>query len=234
MIGPETNGHGRFSNLIRFFYFSMLLASVFLMGGCTTSIKVEGTIPTPLVAKIPVNVGVYYSDDFKSFRHEETIRQHGSWDVDMGGQNLLFFRNLMTAIFDSVTEVDGSFLDGSPVDLEKNAEIDVEKNAEKNVGLDGILIPEIIEYGFLTPNVSGLKFYSASIHYRMSLYDLNNEKLGEWIIVGYGKSERTLFGTTESLSEATMLAIRDGGARIAIEMESQPVVKSWLEDMNNQ
>jgi hypothetical protein len=68
----------------------------------------------------------------------------------------------------------------------------------------------------------------------MSLYNNQNEKLGEWTIVGYGKSERTLFGTTESLGEATVLAIRDGGARIAIEMTSQPVVQSWLEDVSKE
>ncbi|MFT4713234.1 MAG: hypothetical protein ACI8W1_001715 [Candidatus Azotimanducaceae bacterium] len=215
-MGSETNVHERFKNLIRFFHISMLFAATLLIGGCTTSVIVEGTIPTPLVATIPANIAVYYSDDFKSFQHEETIRQHGNFKVDMGGQNLLFFRNLMTSVFENVTEIDDSPLIG-----------------EKIAGFDGILIPEIIKYGFLTPNVSGLKFYSASIHYRMSLYDLNNEKLGEWTIVGYGKSERTLFGATDSLSEATMLAIRDGGARIAIEMESQPVVQTWLRGIGN-
>ena len=219
----------RFKDLMRFFYFSMLLAGVFLMGGCTTSVTVKGTIPSPLVAKIPVNVGVHYSEDFKSFRHEETIREHGNWEVDMGGQNLLFFRNLMTAVFDNVTEVDETFFN-----VEKNVENNTAENLENFAGLDGILIPEVIKYGFLTPNVSGLKFFSASIHYRMSLYNVDKEKLGEWTIVGYGKSERTLFGTTESLSEATMLAIRDGGARIAIEMQSQPVVQAWLEGIENQ
>ncbi len=195
----------------------MLLICALLIGGCTTSVTVEGTIPTPLVAKIPVNVGVYYSDDFKKFRHEENIRQNGNWKVDMGDQNLLFFRNLMTAVFDNVTEVGEPQVGGGSLE-----------------GLDGILVPEIVKYGFLTPNVSGLKFYSASIHYRMSLYNRQNEKLGEWTIVGYGKSERTLFGTTESLSEATMLAIRDGGARIAIEMASQPVVQDWHGELGDQ
>jgi hypothetical protein len=184
------------------------------MGGCTTSVTVEGTIPTPLVAKIPVNVGIYYSDNFKQFRHEENIRQEGNWKVDMGAHNLLFFQNLMSALFVNVRE-----LNQPPL-------------AEENVaGLDGILVPEIVKYGFLTPNISGLKFYSAAIHYRMTLYSIENEKVGEWTIVGYGKSESTLFGTTESLGEATVLAIRDGGARIAMEMDSQPVVQRWLEDV---
>ena len=202
--------------MARFFYSSVLMACALALGGCTTSVTVEGTIPTPLVAKMPVSVAIHYSEDFQKFRHEEAIRQNGNWKVDMGAQNLSFFRNLMPAVFENVTEVGET-----PV------------NATELEGVDGILIPEIVKYGFLTPNVSGLKFYSASIHYRMSLYDTNNEKLGEWTIVGYGKSETTLFGTTESLSEATMLAIRDGGARIALEMESQPVIQEWLRDLGD-
>ncbi|MGY8805771.1 MAG: hypothetical protein ACKVK6_16240, partial [bacterium] len=86
----------------------------------------------------------------------------------MGGQNLLFFRNLMTAVFDNVTEVDETFFN-----VEKNVENNTAENLENFAGLDGILIPEVIKYGFLTPNVSGLKFFSASIHYRMSLYNVD-------------------------------------------------------------
>jgi len=200
--------------LTRLLYLGMLTACVLVFSGCTTSVTVEGTIPTPLVAKIPAKVGIYYSEDFKKFRHEETIRQNGNWEIDMGDQNLLFFRNLMKALFDEANEV------GEP-----------SGNMTGVDGLDGILVPEIVKYGFLTPNVSGLKFYSASIHYRLTLYDTNGQKLGEWGVVGYGKSETTLFGKNESLSEATMLAIRDGGARIAIETKSLPVIKSWLEEI---
>ena len=91
--------------MTRYRSFILIVVCVLAMGSCTTSVTVEGTIPTPLVAKIPVNVGIHYSDDFKQFRHEESIRQEGNWKVDMGAQNLLFFRNLMTAVFVDVTEL---------------------------------------------------------------------------------------------------------------------------------
>ncbi|MDZ7684898.1 MAG: hypothetical protein U5O39_07700 [Gammaproteobacteria bacterium] len=62
-------------------------------------------MPTPLVSEIPARVGVYFSPDFKSFRHEEVIEQSRTFKVDLGDQNLTFFRSLLDAMFDSVVEV---------------------------------------------------------------------------------------------------------------------------------
>jgi hypothetical protein len=192
-----------------------VLASMMLLTSCVNSITVEGSSPTPLVKKIPARIGVYYSDTFKTFRHDEKIEQNGSWQIEFGAQNLTFFRNLMAAMFTNVVEVSKS-----PVD------------ATMLPGLDGVLVPEIKKFGFLTPSVSGLNFYSASIQYHMTLYNAEHQKISEWTVVGYGKSEASVFGSKEALSEATMLAIRDGGARIAVELGDQPGVDSWVQSLN--
>ncbi len=188
-----------------------LLTAGFVLTGCTTQVTVEGRVPTPVVSKMPARVGVHYPENFKSFRHEEVIEQRGTWKIDLGGQNLDFFRNLFKAMFESVQEIDEF-----PVPEEQMA------------GLDGLIVPRIVKYGFLTPDISGLNFYSASIEYEITLYDQKGKRVGAWNIVGYGKSEPSVFGHDEALGDATMLAIRDGGARIAIEMADQPAVVKWL------
>ncbi|XOV87681.1 MAG: hypothetical protein ACFHX7_22455 [Pseudomonadota bacterium] len=188
---------------------------VFALGGCTTSVTVQGTVPTPLVAQLPARVGVYYSPDFKSFRHEEVIEQRGTFKVDIGAQNLIFFENLMQAMFESVRVL--------------NAAVPTPAEA---AGLDGVIVPEILKYGFLAPSISGLNFYSASIHYRISLFDMSGNKLGEWTLVGYGKAEGGVFKGDDALGEATLLAIRDGGARIAIDLPAEPVVAQWLQQIS--
>ena len=190
--------------------FFMLL----LLGSCTTSVVVKGSVPTPLVSKIPANIGVFYPEEFKSFKYTEVIRDSGTWNIDLGAQNLLFFRNLTKALFTSVHEVSEPPL--SP---------------EVMQGLDGIFVPRIEKYGFLTPSISGLKFFSASVEYRIELYDREMAKIGGWNIIGYGKSEGGLFTSDDALNEATMLAIRDGGARIAIELIQQPSVQNWIKSM---
>ncbi len=200
--------------LVRFIVF---LLGMLLLAGCTTNVKVVGTIPTPLVSKIPARIGVYYPQEFREFRYREVIKEAGTWDIDLGSQNLSFFRNLMNALFISTAEVSEP-----PV------------QASEMTNLDGIIVLRIEKFGFLTPSISGLKFYSASIEYRVELYDAENERIGEWNIIGYGKSEGGGFGSNEALNEATMLAIRDGGARIAIDLIDKPRVQKWLVTLQNE
>ncbi len=193
----------------------LVLAMTLFLQSCTTSVVVQGTIPTPLVSKIPARMGVYYSDEFKHFKYEEVIRDSGGWSIDLGQQNLSFFQNLAKSVFQGVEEVHEPPL-----------------TPEEMQGLDGVLVPSIEKYGFLTPSISGLKFYSASIEYRVSMYDSVGTKIGDWNIVGYGKSEGGMFSSDDAVNEATVLAIRDGGARIAIELIDQPAVQAWLQSLD--
>ena len=86
------------------------------------------------------------------------IEDIGSWKISLGEQNYVFFRTLMETMFETTQEV--SEPPSSPTRL---------------VGLDGFVVPEIEKYGFLTPGISGLNFYSASIHYRVTLFNSDGE-----------------------------------------------------------
>ena len=191
----------------------LVLMSFFIVS-CTTNVLVEGTIPTPLVEKLPARIGVHYPETFKSYSHQENLRENGAWSVDMGEQNLTFFRSLFDAMFDQVVELSDDELGAIPYS-----------------NLDGVLRIEILKYGFLTPEISGLKFYSASIHYRVTVFTPANEEVGQWTIVGYGKSEAETFQSGEALGMATSMAIRDGGARITTEIPQHPRIATWIETL---
>lgn len=201
--------------VLRMKYLCFLLLLV--LSGCTTSVVVEGKVPTPLVAKLPLKVGVYYSPEFRKYRHEETIDQKGSFKIDFGAENLRFFRRLFSSMFQTVVEL-------------KQAPGNDEKIVDqiKAMGLDGVLVPEIQKYGFLTPDISGLNFYSASIRYHLVLIDATGKQVGNWGFVGYGKSEGGMFSGDKPLASATLQAIRDGGARIAIDIPRDPGFRAWV------
>jgi hypothetical protein len=55
---------------------------------------------------------------------------------------------------------------------------------------------------------------------------------GEWHVVGYGKSKGGTFQGGEAVNSATLLAIRDGGARIAIDFPRQAFVKAFLASLD--
>ena len=191
-----------------------LLALLAGTSGCTNSVEVKGRLPTPLVARIPARVGVFYPAEFRDFRHDEAIEGGGTWDINLGKQNHAFFGNLFAALFREAREMSQASL-----------------ATDEAAGLDGMLIPHIDKYEFLTPSISGLNFYSASIKYRLALYDRAGMKVGEWRILGYGKSEGSAFKGERALSDATRIAIRDGGARVAIELAGKPAVQKWLSQL---
>lgn len=212
----KSRGMWEFMRHLKYRTLPAVLVLVVGLTGCVTNVMVEGTVPVPLVAKIPATIGVHFSDEFKTFTYKEVMRESGTWKIDLGRQNLRFFRNLLSSMFDGVEEVpEPPFQPGEMQHL------------------DGVIVPRIVKYGFLTPAISGLKFYSASIQYQILLYDRGGDVVGDWNIVGYGKSEGGSFGAHAALGEATMLAIRDGGARIAIEMSQQPQIITWLEKLNS-
>lgn len=190
----------------------ILLTAVVLLVGCTSVVTVEGSLPTPKVHQLPAHVGVYFPDSFREYVHAEKVPdQGGSWRISIGEQNVRFFERLLPAMFESVKPVPEPPLEPSVMS-----------------GLDGVIVPRITKYGFLIPASSGLNFYSASIHYEITILDANGEKVGAWTIVGYGKSEAATFGHEQAVKEATLLAIRDGGARLAIELVDRPQVAAWL------
>ena len=57
----------------------ILVVMVVSLSGCTTNVTVDGTVPTPLVTKMPVKIAIYYDDSFKNFIHSETLREEGKW-----------------------------------------------------------------------------------------------------------------------------------------------------------
>jgi len=204
----------------RFFAVTVVAVCLIVSAGCNTNVTVEGSLPTPLVRKLPLKMGVYFPPAFRDFTHQEKIYEQGTWTVDMGTQNLEFFRSMFTAMFDQAVEIQVLHI---PTGDEVGA-----GSVLVPEDLDGIIVPEIAKYGFLTPQISGLSFFSASIHYRISIYDKAGNLAVNWVVVGYGKSPTSMFGDGEALKDATILAIRDGGARIAIGTYQHPAVLKWL------
>ena len=180
--------------------------------GCATrEVLIDGSIPVPIIEKMKARVGIYYSEEFVSFRHSEVSSEIGNWNIDIGKQNFRFFKSLFNSMFADVVVL------GAP-----------EFTSELFEDVDAVLVPRVKEYGFLTPFLSGLNFYSASINYELKLYDAPDSVFLSWDVLGYGKSEGGLLGKEEAVNNATLLAIRDSGARIAIEFPALEATKNWL------
>jgi hypothetical protein len=185
-------------------------ASLVLLAGCGPVQLIANTnIPTPLVVKIPVGVALFIPKEFAQYVHQEE-RWSTKWHVDLGKAQTDGVMRLMTAMFERVVPVDSV-------------------NAGAQVSdIRAILEPSIEEYAFVTPRDAGSPFFAVSIKYRVNVYFPDGKLADSWGFTGYGTSPAQGLSSTSPLAAATALAMRDAGAKLAVEFREQAIVRGLL------
>lgn len=190
-----------------------------LLASCTHTLTVSGRIPTPLIEPLPVSMGFVRPPEFSTHIHREKLpRGGGDWTVELGALQNAFFETLFDSLFQVVRPVDTP---GCAVGLGDRA--------AGKICPDGFLRLTLLEYAFLPPELSGLKFFSASTKYQLELMNAGGEVLDTWVVVGYGKNEGGAFQSTDALNAASVEALRDAGARVSLEWPKRTSVQTWLD-----
>ena len=190
--------------------FGSLAVSLWLLAGCGP-VKLAATtnIPTPLIVKIPVAVALYVPKDFSEYAHKEE-RWGTKWDVSLGKAQSEGLTRLLTAMFERVVVVDSV-------------------NAGAALGdVRAILEPSVEEYAFVTPRDAGSPFYAVSIKYRVNVYSPDGRLADSWGFTGYGTSQSEGISSSTPMAAATGLALRDAGAKLAVEFREQAIVRGLL------
>lgn len=190
-----------------------VLAALVPLAGCGPKYVVASArIPEPLVAKIPVSVALFVPLEFMQYVHEEE-RWGTDWNIDIGKAQTDALSGLLNAMFDRVIVVDSL-------------------NAGSQVGesIAAILEPSVEEYAFVTPRDAGSPFYAVSIKYRVNVYLPDGKLADSWGFTGYGTAPAGGLSDTEPLQNATALAMRDAGAKLAVEFRDQAIVRGLLPD----
>jgi hypothetical protein len=189
--------------------------SVVLAGCGPVRLVAKANIPEPLVAKIPVTVALFMPEEFKSYVHEEE-RWGTDWHIDLGQAQTDAVQRLFNAMFERVVIVDSL-------------------NAATQLGetVVAILEPAVEEYAFVTPRDAGSPFYAVSVKYRVNVYSPDGKLADSWGFTGYGNSPAGGLSNTEPLQNATASAMRDAGAKLAVEFRDQAIVRGLLPDVSS-
>lgn len=188
-----------------------LSAALVLLAGCGPVKLVASTnIPPPLVVKIPIGVALFVPTEFSSYVHKEE-RWSTKWHVDLGKAQTDGITRLMGAMFERVIPVES-----------------VNAGTQVPGGVAAILEPSIEEYAFVTPRDAGSPFYAVSIKYRVNVYLPDGKLADSWGFTGYGTSPSQGLSSQAPLSVATALAMRDAGAKLAVEFREQAVMRGLL------
>ena len=192
-----------------------------LVTSCTHTLTVSGRIPTPLIEPLPVSIGLIRPAEFSTHIHREKLpRGGGDWTIELGVLQNAFFETLFDALFQGVRPVERPGCGAGDEDPAAGVRCP-----------DGFIRLTLLEYAFLPPELSGLQFFSASTKYQVELVNAGGMVLDTWVVVGYGKNEGSGFQSTDALNAASVEAIRDAGARIALEWPKQGNVQAWLDSI---
>src|SRR5512143_1157479 len=120
---------------------------VLTLGGCAgANVQMQGEIPTPLVNRLPVRMGLYLEPALVQYVFEEKIQDHGDWRVEVGPMQKKLFEQITRAMF----------LDAVPVNSIAPADAD----------LDAVLAPSIAEFQISIPSQTRSDFYEVWIKYQ--------------------------------------------------------------------
>ncbi len=187
------------------------LALVALAGCGPIRLVANTNIPTPLVVKLPIAVGLFIPNEFSTYVHNEE-RWSTDWHVELGKAQSEGITRLMNAMFERVIPVD-SVSAGQ---------------AHAASGVRAILEPSVEEFAFVTPRDAGSPFFAVSIKYRVNIYLPNGKLADSWGFTGYGTAPAQGLSSAPPLQAATALAMRDAGAKLAVEFREQATVRGLL------
>lgn len=194
------------------------LAALFtlLLSACTaTKLTTLAELPPPLIEKQPVRVGIHYSKEFREFVHSET-RSQVEYQITLGPAHVINLDWLLKAMFAEVVPVE----DPTKVDFMQPP-------------LVLVLEPKFEEYSFLTPKDVAGEAFVVTIRYLLTLYDGGGARVDSFTYTGYGREKARTLASKEPLQIATQRAMRDAGAKVAVELTDQESVRLLLRNAMN-
>jgi hypothetical protein len=191
-----------------------LLFAAALLAGCgTTQFEAESVIPQPLVTRIPVVVGVHVPAEFREAVHREK-RDGVDYVISFGKAQANGFDRLMSAMFERIVPV-----------------ASVDAGAVTDPAVRGVFEPVLEDFSFVTPRDTGTQLYAVSLKYRINAYTPDGKAVDSWTFTGYGAQAGSSVpgqGKT-ALQQAAGLAMRDAGAKIAVEFREQAIVRGLID-----
>ncbi len=182
-----------------------------ILGACTTTkLDTRAQLPPPLLEQLPIRVGVYYPKEFREYVHRET-RAKIDYEVNLGPAHVTNLDWLLEAMFRDVVLVD-----------------DPSRVASVSPPLTLVLEPKFEEFSFLTPKDVAGEAFIVTIRYLLTLYDGAGARVDSFAFTGYGREKARTFASGEPLAVATQRAMRDAGAKIAVELTDQESVRLLL------
>ena len=193
---------------------TVLVVLALLVGCGASEVVVKGEFPEPLMNKLPLTLGVWYGEDFRTheFFDDAKSRAESSWLVKTGDAQVQMWDTLLN----------GMFVDIVPMKAKPQPDA-------MNQVVDAVLIPHVDELQYAIPAHTNVKVYEIWIRYRYELVTNSGEPIANWTMTSFGKTPTAFLQSDEAaVNLAAVVALRDAGANFAANFTRVPAVREWL------
>lgn len=186
----------------------LLIVAAAVLGACATTanVTVESRFPTVVAKPRDLSAVIVMDQQFRGYRAHPLEKTH----IGFGAAQV----DLWTKAFDG---------------LFAQVEI-VESRAQAGENADLVIVPSVQEVQLSTPNQSYLNVYEVWIKYRLDIETPDGVPIDSWFLPAYGKtSNSVMMSRSRAIEDATVIALRDAGAKLLLDFYRIPAVHGWIE-----
>ncbi|MFQ5775428.1 MAG: hypothetical protein ACE5GS_12980 [Kiloniellaceae bacterium] len=189
--------------------------------GCTFQVPVEAleTVDRPAgKEEIPLTMGVFYSPEFLSYEHKQTIGGGHKLRFEIGQSSADHFDQVFLALFRDIKIVSRR----PPL-------------APTGPRVDAVIEPRFESVAIHDPSLFGWAgTWDVRLTYLFTLFTIKGEPLASWTITGVGQNKKgidwTGMGGSNIAGEAASRALRDAGEKFLDGFAQVPEVRRWLQE----
>ena len=176
-----------------------------------SKVVIEGSYPSPNVAKLPLTLAVVYDEPLRSFSYIEYSETGAEeFNIASGESHVALFDAVLPAMFQSVVQA------ASLEDAEA-------------LGVDAIFVPAIDEFQLALPYKTKLDVYEVWIRYNLRFLTGDGAQIADWVLTSYGKTPTESMRTADSaINDAAVVALRDLASSLSLSFAQVPEVRDWL------
>ena len=212
-ISAPSAGIHRTTRLVKFI--AGALAALLLTACGANQVVVKGKFPPPLMTPLPLNLGVWYPDDFRNHAFTDIAKSphESSWVVKTGEAQVAMWNTLLGGMFQDFTEMKAA-----------------PSAQNMNPVVSAVLIPHVDELQYAIPTQTHVKVYEIWMRYRFELVTVTGEPIAEWMMTAYGKTPTAFLQSDKTaVNFAAVMALRDAGANFVLNFTRMPELSEWLE-----
>jgi hypothetical protein len=178
------------------------------LAGCssTSQIMVKQEFPTVLAEPRDISASLVFDQDFQTYQ----AKPNAETFIDIGSAQVDLLSKAFRGLFRQVEVVSAKDQVGSGSDL--------------------VIIPSIREVQLSTPSDSYLNVYEVWIKYNLDIETPDGEPIASWFMPAYGKTpDSMMLSRTKAIEQATIIALRDAGAKLLLDFYRIPSVYGWMQ-----